>query len=148
MEKRPCVHADECERGPPQHHVLRVYGYEVHTQALAHQHYTVLCKWREIEGEKKITNPVDALASQGRGQSLPQAFTTLDGGNTQVPRTSTSTQGDAWKGHLCKACQRPNKSKTSIDRGHKGRGRKTINKSSWLYFTRREVRSLHLCSVT
>lgn len=38
------VHVDECERRPPQQQVLRVYGYDVHAQALAHQHHTVVCE--------------------------------------------------------------------------------------------------------
>lgn len=33
---RACVHAAECEHGPPQQHVLRVYGNDVYVQALAH----------------------------------------------------------------------------------------------------------------
>lgn len=49
-------------------------------------------------------------------------------GAPQNSQTSTSTQGDAWKGHLHEANQRPSKSKTSIDRGQTGkRARKEKN---------------------
>lgn len=58
-------------------------------------------------------------------------------GAPQKSQTGTGTQGDAWKGHLRQAHQRPSKSKTSIDRGHRGRRQKTINKSTQLYSTRR-----------
>lgn len=63
----------------------------VRVQALAQRRDGVVCvdEGGSGESEREITNPLDALASQGRGQSQPRGFTTLDreeeGARTRVP---------------------------------------------------------------
>lgn len=85
---RACVHAAECERGAPQQLVLRVYGYNAYMCKLWHTNNIQSCanERERREGKRKIqTNPLDALASQGRGQSQPQGFPTLVGGAAKLP---------------------------------------------------------------
>lgn len=75
---------------------------------------------RRREFKRKIqTNPLDAWASQGRGRSQPQGFPTLDGGRLRSPRPASAPRVMHGKGHLRKANQRPGKSNTGLDGGHR-----------------------------
>lgn len=103
---------------------------------------------RQREGNRKITNPVDALVSQGRGQSQPQGFTTLDGGRHTSPRLAPTPRVMHGKGISVKHTTGQTNQKQAEIEGTKEGGGKTINKSTWICFTRRALRSLHLCSVT
>ena len=68
-------------------------GRNVHVRALARQQCTVQLCANEQERRRKVqTNPPD----EGRGQSQPQGFPTLDGGRRES-QPSARTQGDAWE---------------------------------------------------
>jgi len=109
---RACVHVHECERRNSQQRALRVYGYDVYVRDLGHKQYMV--QWCENEWEGRVRGEKIILwmlwnrkVEDNHSHRVFRSQTRAP----QKPRTSSNTQGDASKGHLRKAHQRPSKSK-------------------------------------